>query len=160
MHNESDIQTDYCGVTDYSACYQPTGNHLCKGQAQKQMQGQRNCISITMPDFTYYVSKTQKYSTNAPRFRNIHVFILLPLMMVLIQTVILLGQGLKFTAVFKTMLDQYNLKHWTFSVHFHVNHKSTPPFLGTDLHRILHLVKTSHCHGSHLCIRSGTSRAG
>lgn len=82
IHKESDI--DYCGVTDYSAYYQPVGNHLCKGQAQKQMQGQRNCILITMPDFTYYVSKTQKCSTNTPHYRNIHIYIILPLMMMLI----------------------------------------------------------------------------
>lgn len=32
--------------------------------------------------------------------------------------------------------------------------------LCTDLHKILHLVKTSHYHGSHLCTHSDTIQAG
>lgn len=38
-----------------------------------------------------------------------------------------------------------------------LNSRSSPC---TDLHMILHLVKTSHCHGTHLCTHSGTTQAG
>lgn len=56
-YKESDIERDDCGVTDYSACYQPMGNHLCKDHTQKEMWSQRNYVLSTMPDFTYYLSK-------------------------------------------------------------------------------------------------------